>query len=328
MKTFADNKLIKNIANGEAASFLEVWQKADSKSPFQINLKWPSLLEIIDEGALFENISKIDQNNPFVTTLVSYLLSGLEKDLVIRCYDELFTECLVQIKSLPQMDPVFLFNQIQQKRQSFSQQVQELLSADLDYYESALRDHTAYTMHDLILYLAWDRMCVYLTVIFDHPSSDPHFRQGIAILKECLIESFQHITGQGRTIPSFFRLMEALYAYDMRDENLQSYNEEDWLVLCQASSSLKPREALADVFYIDASLIHDQQKKEKNSSLFFTSASSETVKATLALAHLMLKRLREEVPDWSYMLSSTEVVYLKQKEDGLTIDAMNPIDGP
>ncbi len=123
---------------------------------------------------------------------------------------------MTHIKALPCIQAPFLIDRIQKKRQSLAlSQINEIFAQSLDDYEQSLLQNPSYTMHDLILYLAWDRVCINLAVIFEHDFSNANHR-GLEVLKECLLESFQHITSEGRTIPSFFRAIEALYAYQMR----------------------------------------------------------------------------------------------------------------
>ena len=139
-------------------------------------------------------------------------------------------------------------------------------------------------------------MCVALSAIFEQPKIK--HSQGLKVLKDCLIESFQHITAQGTAKPSFFRLIETLYAYEMRDENLDNYTEADWLTLCQSSLSLRPREELIDVEYIDQAL-NDEP------IIVLTSDSEEKVRLSFSLANYMIKS-----HDLNYTLSPAKVIHI------------------
>lgn len=332
MQVFIDNELIKTIISSKANSQNSILKRlidagilADHLS-FQLSFGWPSLLECLGLGSLFENLSPFNQSKLF-DLLTSHLILNSEKNLLIHLYDQIFVECLTAIKALPEIHSSFLIERIQDKRKAFlSSEAHELFALPLDRYEKLLKEHPSHAMHDLILYLAWDRVCVNLALVFECDILKAESRNGLEILRECLLESFQHITAHGRTAPGFFRLIETLYAYQMREENLQTYTDSDWLMLCQSACVLKPREKLSDVFYIDAAIIHHQELKKfanKNEILtILTLDTPDKVKPGLAYARFMLEKLKLEASEWPYTLRPVQVFCLKPSENSLSLEAI------
>ena len=323
MKSLIDNKLLRVLiadqTEGNCRNFLEACSKAKiiaDAEPLQITFAWPSLLEYIGFGSIFQGFPEFDEQNELFRALISSLAVDAEKDILVRLYDQVFVECLTQVKALPQIQPSVLLSKIQEKR-PFS-----LFSQAVDRYEKVLMENPRHALHDLILYLAWDRVCANLTIVFDHNSPELKNRKGLDVLKECLLESFQHITEQGRTAPGFFRLVEALYAYQMREEKLQSYTDAEWTTLSQSARALAPREELSDVPYIDAAGIVCPEGVTKTKELLrvFTMDSEEKVKSGHALAQFMIEKLKLETPEWRYTLCPVEVVCIKEGESGLYVD--------
>lgn len=325
MKFFTDNTLIEKILSSSETSDAISLQKiineiapSEHDHSLQIMLPWPSLLKYLGLEQLLENFPVFDSQNALFTFITSLLPLKTEKELLIRAYDQIFVECLTQIKALPQIDSSFLLQLIKEKRHSFDVQVDSLFAQSLDHYEKQLLEHPTYLMHDLILYLAWDRVCVNLAILFEHPNSND-IQSGLHILKECVLESFQHISAQGRTSPSFFRLVETLYAYQMREENLDLPTDAEWTILCAGASVLKLRENLPDVWYIDAAIVdkqkwnYTQHETEKNCIKVFTFDSPEKVKACLSLILYMIDKLKEGPIEWHYFLSPVEIICLKKE---------------
>lgn len=322
MKAFIDNRVVRTIASWNSEQkktvFLEACCNAKLlKDPeeMQLMFQWPSLLEYLDCGSLFEKFPKFDTNNKLFNFIVS-AVEKPEKDFLILLYDHLFAECLTEIKAMSQINPAFLTDQIQKKQQS-NAEIHDLFDLSLNAYKKSLIENPSHTMHDLILYLAWDRVCVHFGIIFELVFSGQDPLKGLEILKECLLESFQHIADQGRTRPGFFRLVEALYAYQLREENLQTHTDEEWMILCQSSSVLRSREELSDVCYVDAAIVH-HQKPQSEVIKVFTMDSVEKVRAGFLLANHMIKKL----PDWHYMLGSVEVICLKESDAQLLVDTV------
>lgn len=308
MKAFIDNKLLRKITSSDVEnSFIESCRNTGviaQDQSVKLNLPWPSLLEYIHLGMLIETLPKFDENN----ALFSYLISpiDLSENVIIELYDQIFIECLTLIKSLPEINSTVILQKIRQNKKP------SLFTASLDYYEKILLENPYNAIHDLILYLAFDRVCICITNLFENMSSQI---KKLNILKECLIESFQHITQDGKTSPGFFRLVEAIYAYQMREENLQGYSDAEWLLLCQSVSALKSREALIDVFYIDSCIVNLEEVTEKNLIKVFTADSPDIVTARLSLAEYVMKKLKIEIPEWRYTLSSSEIFYVKEQDN-------------
>ena len=317
MKIFLDNTLIRKIIAGGAESFSEMFHTVDFlKDPQESHVifGWPSLLEWLDLESLFEVFPKFDPQNPLFALVMSTLIERPEKEFLILLYDQIFVECLTQVKALPPIDAAFLLHQIQEKRKCLNPSIEKIFSLSLDRYEKLLKENPSYFMHDLILYLAWDHVCINLAMLFEYPVPHLNIQKHLATFKECLEESFQHITAHGRTAPSFFRMIETLYAYQMREENFETHTESDWLILCQGSKALKSREKLSDAFYIDAAIINEQQLQQSSKEVLkvLTLDSFEKVQACLSLTNYMITKLKLEAPGWHYTLSPVEIVCLQK----------------
>ncbi len=241
-----------------------------------------SLIERLGLGSLFTHFSSFDQTQPLFQACLTVLHTHEDKDTILYLYDRLFTENLNWIRALAPIHPSSL--------QSF--------------------DVTPQEMHDLILYLAWDRMCICISRLFDHQSSDAKFISGLEVLKECLIESYQHITQQGQTSPSIYRLFEALFFYFMREEQWQKNSPSEWAILTQSFSVLKGEEELGRVSYIDDAV--SRIGEPVTSERYLTSDSPDKIKARLAFANFMMEKLKLEIPGWNYYLAQKEIISLSQ----------------
>lgn len=281
MKNVIDNQIVRKIvqAPNETLNMEGV-----------ISLRWPTLLEYLGLGNLMQKFPPFDQNQPLFEECLKILFTHNAKDVLHHLYDQLFAECLTQIKNLPEINPSWLINEINSKRQKTP--LTDLLEPDVFQYENALINNPSHTMHDLILFLGWDRMCVRTAILFDHQSADPTFMHSLEVLKDCLIESYHHIAQHGRTFPSLYRLIEALYFYEMREENLQTHSESEWTILSQALPALKGPDELADFFYIDDAVVPN----EENAVQYLTCDSPDKVNVRLALANYMLVKLN--YPSW------------------------------
>lgn len=303
MNTFIDHSLLQKISAGEKQNLLN--------DPVDVTFGWPTFLGYLGLGSLFDAFPKFDEQNQLFVCLTCALASESTKDLMIRIYDQLFVECLTQVKALGEINSAHLLNLIQTKRSS--EKPNSLFLLSLQRNEKALLENPYHTIHDLTLYLAWDRMCVNLATAFDFIYPEIKTTDGLTILKECLLESFQHITEQGKTSPGFFRLVEALFAYEMREENLQLHTDSEWEILCQSSKALRSREHLSDIFYIDAALT----KTPETLLRIYTLDSPDRVNSSFSLARLMNKKA-----NWQYIFSPVEVVCIKESESGLVIDTV------
>ena len=223
-----------------------------SKLKHPISFRWPSLLEYLGLGSIAANLPPFDQANPLFNACLETLWNKVEKEVLFHVYDRIFAENLTRIKALPQLNAPYLLQAIQERRrQSSFLAVEKVLSQTLGSYEAAFIEKPSYTIHDLILYLAWDRMCVCMSRLFDYQSADQNYIRGIEVFKECLIESYQHITLQGRTSPGIYRMLESLLFYQMREENLHKHTPTQWTLISRNFQALVPEDKLADVFYID-----------------------------------------------------------------------------
>lgn len=177
-----------------------------------------------------------------------------EADTYERMFDRIFTEFLAQIREIPELT------------------------------DSALLGENANeAFHDLSLYLAWDRMCAYCSALFENGAETNSM--GLYIFKMCLIESYEHITLQGRSAPSFHRLAEALFAYEMREEHLQKHSEEDWTILSKSSQVLNSWDELLDRPYIDLAVV-----VEPSIMTMLTKDSQERIQLAWEFANLMFKK--------------------------------------
>lgn len=313
MEIIIDNKVVGLLVH-DVAKLIE--QPCLISPGSHVTLRWPSLLEYLGLGSVFSMLPAFDHNQPLFEACVSTLCANDEKEAIFYIYDSLFAESLSQIKALPQIQAHFLLQAIKERRQTpVPQEIEKWLSSALSGYETAFVENASHMMHDLILYLAWDRMCVWMGHLFNYQTTDLKFVRAIAVLKECLIESYQHIIHQGRTIPSFYRMVEALFFYQMREESIQKHTDEEWIVLSQSFPVLKAQNELADVFYIDDAVISEQhlQKNQGNPARYVTLDSCHQVSARLALTQYMMSRLKQEVVDWDFILQLKKTNYLDLK---------------
>lgn len=311
MNIIIDNQIVKIFAH-DATKIV--------KNPFISNLdnsisfRWPSLFEYLGLGSILSNLPAFDQTTPLFTACISTLFATKDKEALFYVYDRLFAENLNHINSLPQINAAFLLQTIKEQREKASfLEAEKVLSPVLAAYEAALVEKASHTMHHLILYLAWDRMCVWIGRLFNYQSVDQKFIKGLDVLKECLIESYQHIAQQGRTSPGIFRMLETLFFYQMREENLQKHTDAEWIVLSQSFHALKAQDELLDFFYIDDAVISEEklQIEEGDSDYYLTLDSSESVKFRLALAQYMMDKLKAEFPQWRYVLRLKKIGYFK-----------------
>jgi len=276
-----------------------------------ISFRWPSLLEYLGLGTLFIDLPVFDQTEPLFQASVAALCVHNDKNELFHIYDHLFAVCLHQIKNLPQITSTFLLEAIATRQAPSDLEIKKQLSSSLNSYEEALKANPSHTIHDLILYLAWDRICVWMSRLFDYQSADSKFISGLEVLKDCLIESFQHIMNQGRTSPSIYRLLESLFFYYVREENLQKHTDDEWPILNQNFQSLSSQEELVDYFYIDDAVASSDQliDEVKTSRSYLILDMPDKVNIRLSYANYMINKLRLEVPEWNYGLQQEKIVY-------------------
>lgn len=307
MRYFVETRLLKlNMPNLK----LYLTQLKNKGNKLQLNYYWPTLFGLLEMENLFENFFTLEEDNPLFKAIITALNNPLNADLLMRLYDQIFVECLTHVKNMPQINDLSLIKKIKEhKHLETMQQFNELTAPLFDYYTNYLTHHRCEAMHNLILFLAWDRVCVNLAIIFEHDPSSTSIREGLNLLKACVLESFQHITSQKKSAPSFFRLLETLYADAMRQENLDHHTEAGWKILCQGAALLKPREQLADLFFIDGAIkeVSAQESLEQDSLSFISSRSNEEIEAGVNLANYLNLEVKNWMKDWPYLVKKVDV---------------------
>jgi hypothetical protein len=304
MRSHVDHQIVQLLAY-DPAQILKNPLLSDPDN--RIHFGWPSLLEYLGLGSVLSSLPAFDETKPLFAACVSTMYVNEEKEVLHHVYDRLFAENLNQVRTLPQIKASFLLQAIREQREkpSFGK-VEKVVSPALAVVEAALIENESHAMHDLILYLAWDRMCVCMARLFNYQSTNPKFIQGISVFKECLIESYQHIVEQGRTSPGIYRMIEALFFYHMREENLQKHTAAEWAVLSQSFHVLKAQDELVDFSYIDDAVMQE----EESSELYLTLDSPEIVGRRLALAQCIMDKIKAEIPELEYELQPKKIVYL------------------
>lgn len=290
MKLVIDKQLVDTLSLQNSG----VEKNAILMAPHTIDLRWPTFIEALGLGSILHALPDLTEK------CIAKVASYADQTELYHLFDSMFAEYLTQIKSIPEINAQYLLQAIA------DHEIKPWFSGPLEPFKSRLIENPALTMHDLILYLGWDRMCMGMSRIWDHQSPDPEFQRGIEVLKECLIESFQHIHKDGRTAPSLYRLFEALFFYYMREENIQKHTDEEWTLLNQSFQILKSPEKLADIFYIDDMLLPAEDQ------IYITLDLEEKVNIRLAFADFMMGRLKKEIPVWNYESYKKQVVSLKK----------------
>ncbi len=304
MKLFLDRRAVRLL--GQNPSII-LRHEIVSHPESEIALRWPAFLEYLGLGGLFSGFPVFGPEEPLFTATAQTAASTDEKEVLLYIYDRLFTEALNRVRALPQINAAFLYEAIQgQRKVSPFSEAEKALDPALKKYETALLERPLDTLHDLTLYLSYDRMCAWMAALFDLPSQDPRFIRGIAVLKECLVESYQHIFKHGRTVPGVFRLVEALFAYQMREENLPKHSEAEWALLSQSVPLLYSEGELADSYIDDA--VAD--RLDETPACHFISDEPETVKKRIALAQHMFNQLKEQVPQWDFSLRPKPIIFV------------------
>lgn len=309
IKTYIDSNVISKMLSdkGGEPPFLE-----SSEEAYQ--LEWSSLLTYLGQGAIFKDLSSFDLENPLFASIIALLHASDNAEVVVHAFDRIFVEFLTRVKALPQVQAHFLLKQIYEKQETKQTLLDRLFVAPLHHYKIRLETDTSDTLHDLILYLAWDRVCVFFSAVFDYQTKNECFLRGLLVLKGCLVESFQHITKQGRTKPGFFRLSEALYAFDMRDERIQCYTDAEWESLCASSQALRPTENLSSVCYIDQALVIQEGENSAISTQpiarSYTTDSEAKVQASYSLAHRAIQSIMKQDINRNYFFAPIDTIYL------------------
>lgn len=267
----------------------------------EIMLGWPGLLEFL-EIEIARSFPSFTKDDPLYQEIIIALEAKPHPEHLEHLFDQVFVKCLNWVRSKQEIHPTFLAHAIRERKSS------QLFSKPIDHYERLFLEHPYHTIHDLTLYLGWDRVCVDMAVLFEYQSTSDHVKQGLSLLRSCLIESFQHITAQKKTIPGFFRLAEALYAFQMREESLQTYSDAAWQTLCESAQALRPRDQFLEVPYIDQALFDTKNSAHLPlSAKALTLDSWDKVNKSLGLARYMIDTLKNEDVDWHYDLQAMEV---------------------
>lgn len=272
--------------------------------------RWPSLLEYLGLGSVLLHLPEFGPDDPVFIASVETLSVSEKKEVIYQLYDQIFAEILSRIKALPQINASFLLQTIKHQRKKNSVETSRVLSDSLDGYETALTEKSIYTMHDLILYLAWDRMCVCMAKVFDYQSTDPKFIKGIRVIKECLVESYEHIKEQGRTAPGIYRMLESFLFYEMREENLDKLSDTEWAAFSKSFQFLKRQDALADYFYIDDAVVDQSILHAEEDIEYLVLDAPDRISAQFDFISLMMDKLKSEFPSWKYALLPKKVISL------------------
>ena len=241
MRLFLENKFLKNLAyhSSEISKYPLI---EDNQNPLIFG--WPSFLAALDFEEIFNSIPEFDQTNKLFEASILTLSSKPGNEVLFYLYDRLFAECLTRIKELPQIEVDYLFHRIGEKRLQLSRLSTESLYIPLlNLYEKLLQMHPSQFIHDLILYLAWDRMCVWMAALFDCQSTNSDYILNLEILKDCLIESFQHLLAR-QSIPRILSLCGIPFFLSNERRKPSKAYEEEWAILSQSFHVLKAEEKL------------------------------------------------------------------------------------
>ena len=308
MKISLDSNIVHQIAK-DPDSIRTYALIADEEN--SIVFGWPSLLEYLGCGALLAELPSFEPGTPLFDASISSLALPQEKEVLFYIYDHLFTENLRQIKSLSKIDAPSLLRMLEDQSQRLSSlEIGKNLVSTLISFEEAFRGRPSLEMHDLILYLAWDRMCLTVGKLFDYQSSNPNYINGIEVFRECLIESYSHIVQQGRTRPGAYRMIEALFFYEMREERLQTHTSAEWTMLSKSFPLLKPQNELVDFSYVDYLVVPESEKEVDHESLsaFLTGDEIVNIDLRISLAKFILNKLKEQYSNWNNVLLPQRII--------------------
>lgn len=302
MRVLVDKSVIKKVKEGFKIEALDELVAADADIVFA----WPSLLAFLDIDLAKEYPSF--SQSALYPEVIAALEAKPHAEYLEHLYDQIFVDCLNWVRSKEAIHPNYLLNKIREVQKT---SMAKPFSKPLHHYERMLFEEPYLAIHDLIFYLAWDRVCVDLATLFEYPSTSENVREGLHILRDCLIESFQHITKEQETHPGFFRFLEAIYAYQMREEFLQTYPDAEWQVLCESSQALRPREEFLAVPYTDQTIFSTQNNQHLPAPVkVLTFDSWEKVSKSLNLARYIIEKLKTENHRWKYDIHSTEIICL------------------
>lgn len=297
MKLVIDNHITDKLSCGEAVPEINDFQT--------IIFKWPTLLKFLKLDPM-PQLKTWDETNPIFQLYLKSLFSITEKELLYHIYDMLFAETIGEIKSLKDLSKKNLLEKIE----NISNQNKNIINA-LQSFQSDFSGSNSKAMHDLILYLSFERMCHCLSKFLDYQTKDLTYTHNLKVLRECLIDSYVHIRSQGNCFLSFYTLIESLFFFEMREENLSKHTDEEWKVLNQTFSVLKQDEGLTSCFYIDDALSELETSKNTSPKSYLSCESKEIVEIRLNFANVMLKKLQNEIPSFQYVLKPLLIIYSK-----------------
>ncbi|MCX6990014.1 MAG: hypothetical protein NTX49_02955 [Chlamydiae bacterium] len=308
MKIILDSKIIRALVT-HPSEILKNPLLGDREN--QVSFGWPALLAYLELESLFTRLPVFDKTDSIFETCLTILHTSEDRDTLLSLYDHLFAKNLSEIKDLPEISAPFILEAIKQAREKDSfPLIEKVVSAVLTYYETALLENTSHTMHDLILNLSWNRTCSCLRHLFDFPSADQKFLSALNILRRCLIESYSHIKLQKKTSPSIYSLIEALFFYEVREENLQKHTASNWALLSESFPLIEKENILTDFPYIDDAIVSKETVDEDQSSCFLTLESAGSVESRLSLARYMLEKIEDLEPAWNFRLEPKKIVSL------------------
>jgi hypothetical protein len=308
MKIILDSKIIRALVTNPS----EILKNPLLEDPqTQVSLGWPSLLAYLDLESLFTKLPVFDKTDSIFETCLTILHTSEDKNTLLSLYDHLFAKNLSEIKDLSEINAPYLLEAIKKSREKSSVAlIEKAISSVLNRYETAFVENTSHTMHDLILNLGWNRTCSCMRHLFDFPSADENFLKGLAILRECLIESYSHIKLQRKTSPSIYSLIEALFFIEVREENLQKHTATDWALLSESFPLIEKENILTDCPYIDEAILCKERADEDPSNCYLTLESASAVESRLRLARYMIQKIEQLDPAWNFTLAPKKIVSL------------------
>ena len=305
MKITLDNRLTRILADNPSEI---ISHDLISMPESHIHFNWPSLLEYLDLSSSLPSLDGFDVAQPLFDTCIHALSTIKELETIQYLYDSLFTECLNQIKAVPDIHAARLLQSINVSKLKPSYQiVEKTIASSLTHYEDALHEKPSETLHDLILYLAWDRMCICIGRLFDYPCADQIFIQNLDILKKCLLESYLHITEHGRTQPSLYRLLEAFFYLQMREENIEKHSAEEWEMLSKSFKILSDPNKLINFDYIDRGV--KEIESEQDAVSYLTIDHADRIDLRITLTKFLIDKIRTEHPEWKYTFLPQHVTF-------------------
>jgi hypothetical protein len=291
MKIYLDNLSIQKFKNHEI-------QDVAFSNTDDVFFTLANLMGFLDLKYIFDAIAKFDNQNELFQFIVSKAAEDQDPNFLMDLYDQLFAQVLTDVKNLKEVNASFLLQSLSEHENHCI----PIYSKAITYFKQILSDVPKQAIHDLTLYLAFDRMTIAVAELFEQQQCKIG---SLRIFRNCIIESFQHITKNSKVTLGFFRLMEALYAFDMRNENLDTYSEGDFETLCKSSKVLSDRDRICFIPYVDIALMHMSEEKEITC---LTTDSEEKVELTLVFADFMINKLYQEGIGWEYRRAKSNII--------------------